>query len=71
MTPDELREIRERLDMTQEELAKALGFRSGASFVSNMETGARAITPQTEAAIRQLVELTELRRKAGRTSKNL
>lgn len=63
MTGAELAEARHRLDMTQQQLADALGL--SRLFVSQMETGVRGVAERTAAQVRQLEELAELRRLAG------
>jgi transcriptional regulator with XRE-family HTH domain len=55
MRPRELKRIRERLKMSQEEMAGALGLKHK-SQVHYMETGRFKIAGPAEAAIRQLAE---------------
>ena len=55
MRPTELKRIRERLKMSQAEMARALGLKHK-SQVHYMESGRFKITGPAEAAIRQLAE---------------
>jgi DNA-binding XRE family transcriptional regulator len=63
MTPEELRAARERLEMTQAELAAALDIRR--SSVSDMERGEKPIRRVTALAVEHIVhqELGPKRRK--------
>lgn len=58
MSREEFKELRKRLGMTQADLAEALGY-GARTRISELESGARAITPQTAAAMRNLVALRE------------
>lgn len=52
MQPDELKEVRQEMGLTQGELAERLGL--SPQFVGRMERGAQAIEPRTVLAVRQL-----------------
>ena len=55
MTPDDIRDARKALGLTQHGLAKALGFgRWGYQSIGKMERGEVPITDRTAAAIRAL-----------------
>lgn len=57
MTPENLREIRTRLGLTQEQMAEALGFAptpGGRIHYTRMESGERSITVRTERLVRAL-----------------
>jgi len=59
MQPDELKEVRQEMGLTQGELAERLGL--SPQFVGRMERGAQAIEPRTVLAVRQLYnELTPM-----------
>ena len=62
MTKAELRRARERLGMTQLELAEALGMQRNT--IVRMENGSHAIMRTTELAIKYL--LLAMRKKGGR-----
>lgn len=53
MTPQELINIRRRLNMTQEQMAQALGTRRNT--IARWERGERAISPVTAMAIEHLL----------------
>lgn len=58
MTPEELRQVRTRLGLTQEQMAERLGYapgQSGRVQVARMEAGDRTITPRTERLVRALL----------------
>jgi Helix-turn-helix. len=59
MTPSQLKTARQSLGLSQKGLAAALGWSTGQQ-VSNLETGSRTITKQTELAVECI-----LRRKKG------
>lgn len=52
MTPTELKQKRERLGLTQEQLGQKLGYSKRA--VSSWEQGWRKVTPRVEKAIEML-----------------
>ena len=54
MTGEQLREIREKLGLTQDKMAEALGF-SGKNYVYRMEKGDAPITKRTEKLVQALV----------------
>jgi len=53
MTGKELRRVRKRLQMTQAELARALGFERNS--ITLMEAGARPVVRATELAVKYLL----------------
>lgn len=57
MTAAELRDLRERLELTQAALAARLGTAQGR--ISDWERGVRPVPVQVEAHLRTLVELHE------------
>lgn len=61
VTPDQLKQARQLLGLSQKELGESLGW-SGAKQISNLETGARPITEQTALAVECLL------RRAGKWS---
>lgn len=61
MTPEQLKEARFRLGLSQAELATKLGWTS-ARHVSQLETGARPISIQTELAVECLLMRVERKR---------
>lgn len=60
MQPDELKDARQGLGLSQAELAKVLGL-SG-NFISMMERGDKAIEPRTELAVNYLIDIQDTRR---------
>lgn len=58
MTPVELKTIRDKLGLTQQELAEAL--RTTRVSIARYETGARKIGGAVEVAVRQLLRTTEI-----------
>jgi transcriptional regulator with XRE-family HTH domain len=56
MTPAELRAARERLGLTQTQLAEALGMAARHEHVQRMESGAKPIHPRTVLQVRSLLE---------------
>lgn len=54
MTPAELRAIREALDLTQAELAAALGLVGGRNVIYRMEAGRRVVTERTALQVMEL-----------------
>jgi DNA-binding XRE family transcriptional regulator len=63
MTKAELRRARERLDMTQRELAEAIGMRE--TSIARMENGLQRIMRTTELSVKYLL-LTMSKTKRGR-----
>jgi len=61
MTKQELKRARERLDMTQRELAEALGMQTNS--VTRMEIGLQPIMRTTELAVKFLLSVTSKKQK--------
>jgi transcriptional regulator with XRE-family HTH domain len=64
MTREELKRARERLGMTQRELAEALGMQTNS--ITRMEIGLQPIMRTTELSIKYLLSAMSKKRKARR-----
>ena len=52
MTPEQLKELRTKYGLSQENLAELLGYKDKSS-ISRLESGERSINPRQELLIRQ------------------
>jgi DNA-binding XRE family transcriptional regulator len=64
MTREELKRARDRLGMTQKELAEALGMQTNS--VTRMEMGIQPVMRTTELAIKYLLSAMSKKRKRGK-----
>lgn len=59
MTPAELRALRERLNLSQSDLAQLLGYKSGAMHIWRKESGRQAITQRDVIMLRTIADIAD------------